>query len=189
MKEDIEILEAYLKELNLPELEELLAKDEIIKMIDYKEIQAIENLLTRYKDLDSLLAEIDNKEVSDALHMLLHCSLKDTEYKTQKSQFKIVNAYIKQLEKENGALRERVKELEEENKKFRNGEIVTPKLATETRRKIFNDFQNYISKSKVKEKIEELNDYDSKFCQRVLDHNEHTLTELIQNILQELLEE
>ena len=48
---------------------------------------------------------------------------------------------------------------------------------------------DYIPKSKVKEKIEELNDYDSKFCQRVLDHNEHTLTELIQNILQELLEE
>lgn len=48
---------------------------------------------------------------------------------------------------------------------------------------------NYIPKSKVKEKIEELNDYDSKFCKRVLKHNENTLTELIQNILKELLEE
>ena len=48
---------------------------------------------------------------------------------------------------------------------------------------------NFIPKSKIKEKIEELNNYDSEFCQRVIDHNEHTLTEFVQNILQELMEE
>lgn len=64
-------------------------------------VQALENLLTRYKQLDSLIGEIDNKEVNDALHMLLHCALKNTEYETQKQQFQIVNAYIKQLEEEN----------------------------------------------------------------------------------------
>lgn len=49
--------------------------------------------------------EVDNKEVSDALHMLLHCSLKDTEYVTQVGQFNIVSKYIKQLETENKELK------------------------------------------------------------------------------------
>jgi uncharacterized protein (UPF0335 family) len=39
-----------------------------------------------------------NKEVEDALHMLLHCSLKDKEYETQKDQFRIVHEYIEKLE-------------------------------------------------------------------------------------------
>ena len=50
-------------------------------------------------------------------------------------------------------------------------------------------YENYIPKSKIKEKIEELNNYDSEFCQRVINHSEHTLTEFVQNILQELMEE
>lgn len=49
--------------------------------------------------------------------------------------------------------------------------------------------ENYIPKSKVKEKIEELNDINSKFSQRVIKSKEVYLTELVQNILQELLEE
>ena len=53
-------------------------------------------------DLETIIkGNIDNKEANDALHMLLHCALKDTEFETQKQQFEIVNAYIKQLEKEN----------------------------------------------------------------------------------------
>ena len=39
-----------------------------------------------------------NKEIEDALHMLLHCSLKDTEYETQKEQFKIVYNHIEELQ-------------------------------------------------------------------------------------------
>ena len=39
-----------------------------------------------------------NKEVSDALHMLFHCSLKDTEYTTQREQFREVYLYIEKLE-------------------------------------------------------------------------------------------
>lgn len=38
------------------------------------------------------------KEIEDALHMLLHCALKDKEYTTQKGQFTIVRKYIEQLE-------------------------------------------------------------------------------------------
>jgi hypothetical protein len=52
------------------------------------------------------------------------------------------------------------RELEKENNKFRNGEIVTPKSEAKVRETVFNNFKNdlknYISKSKVKEKIEEL---------------------------------
>lgn len=38
------------------------------------------------------------KEVSDALHVLLHCALKDKEYETQKEQFNFVYDYIFKLE-------------------------------------------------------------------------------------------
>ena len=38
-----------------------------------------------------------NKEVSDALYMLLHCALKDKEFETQKEQFEIVYKYIEEL--------------------------------------------------------------------------------------------
>ena len=38
-----------------------------------------------------------NKEVSDALYMLLHCALKDKEFETQKEQFDIVYKYIEEL--------------------------------------------------------------------------------------------
>jgi thymidylate synthase len=37
------------------------------------------------------------KEVSDALHFLLHCSLKDTRFTTQKEQFGIVYEEIERL--------------------------------------------------------------------------------------------
>ena len=47
----------------------------------------------------------------------------------------------------------------------------------------------FIPKSKVKEIIEELDNWDSEFYQRVIHHNERTLTELVQNILQELMED
>ena len=44
------------------------------------------------------MSEIKNKEVDDALHMLLYCSLKDHEHTTQKEQFDIIHDYIKELE-------------------------------------------------------------------------------------------
>lgn len=45
-----------------------------------------------------------NKEIEDALHMLLHCSLKDTEYETQVEQYKIVRKYITNLQQKNEQL-------------------------------------------------------------------------------------
>lgn len=50
-----------------------------------------------------------SKEIQDALSVLFHCSLKDTEYTTQKQQYKMVLDYIEQLEKENRALKKRTK--------------------------------------------------------------------------------
>lgn len=55
--------------------------------------------------------ETDRKEVSDALHMLLHCALKDKEFETQKEQFKIVMDYIKSLEKERDYYNDKYKKL------------------------------------------------------------------------------
>ena len=54
-----------------------------------------------------------NKEIDDALHMLLHCSLKDTEYETQVEQYKIVRNYITNLEQENKQLKDNWNKLKE----------------------------------------------------------------------------
>ena len=56
-----------------------------------------------------------NKEIEDALHTLLHCSLKDTEYETQIEQFEFIYKYIENLEQENQELK---KQLEERPKEY-----------------------------------------------------------------------
>ena len=56
-----------------------------------------------------------NKEIEDALCMLLHCSLKDTEYETQVEQYKIVRNYITNLQQENQKFQERIEYLERSN--------------------------------------------------------------------------
>ena len=53
-----------------------------------------------------------NKEIDDALHMLLHCSLKDTEYETQREQFEFIYKYIENLEEENQELKKQLEEVE-----------------------------------------------------------------------------
>ena len=44
---------------------------------------------------------IKNKEVVDALCLLLHCSLKDKKYETQKQQFDLIYNYIEKIERQN----------------------------------------------------------------------------------------
>ena len=44
---------------------------------------------------------IKNKEVTDALCLLLHCSLKDEKYETQKQQFDLIYNYIEKIERQN----------------------------------------------------------------------------------------
>lgn len=51
------------------------------------------------------------KEVSDALHVLLHCALKDKEYETQKEQFSFVYDYIFKLENNWNELKNKYKKL------------------------------------------------------------------------------
>ena len=55
-----------------------------------------------------------NKEIEDALHTLLHCSLKDTDYETQVEQYKLVRDYITNLKKENKQLNSLVNSCQEE---------------------------------------------------------------------------
>lgn len=43
---------------------------------------------------------VETKEAIDALYVLLHCALKDTEYTTQKEQFNIVYKYINDIEED-----------------------------------------------------------------------------------------
>lgn len=57
-----------------------------------------------------------NKEIEDALHMLLHCSLKDTEYETQREQFEFIYKYIENLEKENQKYKEVINKLKNKTK-------------------------------------------------------------------------
>lgn len=102
----------------------------------YEQAKALEILL-------SLLGEIDDKEARDALHMLLHCALTNKDFETQKQQFQIVNAYIKQLE--------------EENKNMTEEYLVNnPGMA-----KYLND--NYIFKSKIESKIKVLETLQKEF--------------------------
>ena len=128
-----------------------------------KECEALESLLTKYKEYDNLLGEIDSKEASDALYMLWHCALKNTEFETQKQQFEIVNAYIKKLEKEN-------EELRADNYELNNR---------------ITDLLENIPVQKVKDKIEELE--EEKLCF----YSDYAIEERNNKIqvLQELLEE
>lgn len=72
--------------------------------------------------------------------------------------------------------------LKEENNKFRNGEIVTPKSEAVTRRKIFNDFKNHIPKSKVRKVLDEQYElFNSK--------NQKEYSQEVVDVLEELLED
>lgn len=86
----------------------------------------------------------------------------------------------------------RYKQLEEENDKFRNGEIVTGKLEAKVRKNIFRDLKDYIHKSKIQEKIEELikeADYKSEDNPNGRVHFRLEPCDYQIQVLQELLEE
>ena len=108
-----------------------------------KECEALESLLTKYKEYDNLLGEIDSKEASDALYMLWHCALINKEFETQKQQFQIVNAYIKQLEEENKSKQKAYDDCYCEYKHYKQFDSIPTSL--------------------IKEKIEELNNERRKF--------------------------
>lgn len=114
--------------------------------------------------------EIDSKEISDALHMLLHCSYKDTEYETQKEQFEIVNVYIKQLEEENRTLK-RVNNMTED---------ISIEDITQVMDKSYKDFmKEFFPKSKIKEKIDKTKFYIPEY------QGEFVAIEDLENVLEE----
>ena len=55
--------------------------------------------------------------------------------------------------------------------------------------KLQKEIEDSIPKDKIREKIKELDNWDSEYYKRVTNHIEYTLTELVKNILSELLEE
>ena len=52
-----------------------------------------------------------NKEISDSLHFLLHCSLNDARFETQREQFEFIYKYIENLVKENQELQKQLEYL------------------------------------------------------------------------------
>lgn len=65
IEEDIKVLEKYLFELTRKTPEEIIANDDILKFIEYREIEAIRNLLLRYKLIleENEQLKISNKEI------------------------------------------------------------------------------------------------------------------------------
>ena len=124
-----------------------------------KVINGIEDLQLQY---DALLdsKEIDNKEASDALHLLLHCSLKDKEYDTQKAQFVTVLSYIERLEKQIKVLEQRYNLKVQQMVEYRD--------------------ENYISKAVIRDKIGELEEdnYDGEQYQMCIEAKIDILKEI-----------
>lgn len=118
-----------------------------------------------------------NKEIEDALHTLLHCSLKDTEYETQFEQYKIVRNYITNLQQKNKQLKEdlRVSQSNEETYELEMQEIT--KILGLDEHTLFDDVKDYAKQ--LKEKI--------KWYEKENKHNQEIIVKDI-NILTELEE-
>lgn len=63
-----------------------------------------------------IIVETMNKEIQDALCMLLHCAKNDKEFTTQQEQFKLVVKYILKLENDNRSLRYTIKAINKTSK-------------------------------------------------------------------------
>ena len=105
MKEDIKILEEYLKELQFTELKEIVLKKDICKIIEYEQLQAIENLIARNKELeegdlrkDELVANFSTRHFHDRekiREQQEQLNIANKKILAQKGQLKVVNnSYI-----------------------------------------------------------------------------------------------
>lgn len=100
-----------------------------------------------------------NKEISDALHMLFHCSLKDTEYTTQREQFREVYNYIEKLEEENKKLKQPTIFIDTQDMEERYGEGLYMDYLKEENRQLKKKYENAVAdyeyeKSKNQKAIE-----------------------------------
>ena len=59
MEEDIKILEEWI-EITIGNRPEWVKSDEILKIIDYKQIQALENLIKGYKTQEDIIKDLEN---------------------------------------------------------------------------------------------------------------------------------
>jgi len=133
---------------------------------------------------DALLdsKEIDYKEAEDALCVLLHCSLKDTEYDTQKAQFGTVLSYIERLEKENKELSIIKRGIQVMESNFANADtyylIAKPNFLKSDYKKLLDD---YIPKSEIRDKLEELEEdnYDGEQYQMCIEAKIDILKEIL----------
>ena len=123
-----------------------------------------------------------NKEIEDALHTLLHCSLKDTEYETQFEQYKIVRNYITNLQQKNKQLKEdlRVSQSNEETYELEMQEIT--KILGLDEHTLFDDVKDYAKQ--LKEEIEEYKRIEQKDLE-AFNNYDSILTELEEYIGQE----
>lgn len=79
-----------------------------------------------------------------------------------------------------------IEKLQKENEKLKNFK----KQVTEIESTNFIKYKNYISKQKVKDKIEKLNDEShAEELENIMIGKNYTITELVQYVLQELIEE
>lgn len=124
--------------------------------------------------------KIEYKEVQDALYVLLHCSLKDKEYETQKQQFDLVMNYIDRLQKENEELKNMQCEFlgtgcKREMKELQKNYIYYKNLA--------NEYQgSCIPKSVIQDKIEEIINNSTFGCVGC-EWNDIEVVQLLENML------
>lgn len=76
IEEDIKIIEKYLSHFKKVCSPEMLKKDEIIKVIQYKEIQALQHILTDYKKVLKENEELEN--ITDKMidYIMMHQQVK-----------------------------------------------------------------------------------------------------------------
>lgn len=140
-----------------------MSQEEAIKIL--KEINVVDFYNT-YTDSTTDFSE--PRKYCDAIETILDLYNKEKET-SHFLQSQLDEANAKLIEE-----KEKNKELERYKKYYQNER---------------NLLDSYISKDKIRTKIKELEDLNSKFSQRVIKSKEIYLTEMVQNILKELLEE
>ena len=148
-------------------------------MLSEKENKAIKELI-EIKELSEEDLKFDDYEVTAILDK--------TDLKSLIIVLNLIENLIFKTETQKELLKYKTDKIEKQSKEIeelKNGQIDFWISDKEIEERIRNKF---VSKDKIKAKIEELDDLNSPFAQRVINGKEVYLTEMIQNILQSLLE-
>lgn len=112
------------------------------------------------------------------------------ENKEQKVCIHILDDELKEINEKRKKQEIKIQELQKENEKLKESKITYEKVRDiqEKNRNIVDN--KYISKQKVKDKIEKLNDEShAEELEDIMIGKNYTITELVQYVLQELIEE